>query len=139
MINNFHLPGQTVLTHLTLPYKLYFLVFYIIYPMVNCEEPRYYFSFSSHNQDMLVKFCLVPHRTKPLLWLYYGQYSSFYIIGIVFRFLGFFNIKYKMHYQLSSAPASCPFVCLFFSWHNNLCYVYRSENVEFVFVLTGLK
>lgn len=30
MITNFHFPGQTVLTHLTLSYKLYFLVFYLV-------------------------------------------------------------------------------------------------------------
>lgn len=30
MITSFHFPGQTVLTHLTLPYKLYFLVFYLV-------------------------------------------------------------------------------------------------------------
>lgn len=90
MITNFPFPGQTVLTQLTLPYKLYFLVF--------CLVPLFTQWLTVKSLDTsLVLAATTGHAGKDLAsatqgkstsWLSYGQYSSFYIIGIV---LGFFN------------------------------------------------
>lgn len=112
MINNFHFPGQTVLTHLTLPYKLYFLAFYLV--------PLFTQWLTVNSLDTTVVLAAkTRHTGKDLSSATQGKSISLVVLWTILFLLYYwysvyFLIKHKMHYQLRSAPASCLIVCLFF-------------------------